>query len=82
MSETDTEEKLRRARAALSAYGDGMRQLARVAQEIAEPIKSRMKPAEPRSPASAADLAVIDALTKIVETVETTAREVGKALDE
>lgn len=82
MSQTDTEEKLRRARAALSAYGDGMRQLARVAQEIAEPIRARMKPAVSGNPASAADLAVIDALTKIVETVETTAREVGKALDE
>lgn len=82
MSESETEGKLRRARAALSAYGDGMRQLARTAQEIAEPIRSRMKRDTPDEPASAADLAVIDALTRIIEAVEKTAAEVGRALDE
>lgn len=82
MSEADTEERLRRARAALSAYGNGMRQLAQVAQEIAEPIRSRMKREDSAGPPSAADHAVIDALTKIIETVEKTATEVGKALDE
>jgi methyl-accepting chemotaxis protein len=73
-----TDERLQRANAALNAYGAGIREVSRVAQDIVAPIRAKGG----SELGSAEDRAVVDAMTKIIDAITAMLDNVGKALNE
>jgi hypothetical protein len=72
-----SDERLRRANAALEAYGVGMRELGRIAQEIVAPIR-----AKGHQEMNESDKAVVEAVTKFVDAISVMLDNVGKAIDD